>query len=365
MMKSTYTFPVATHSYFRAINRDAERARFVSSADKSSPTFVYPKYFNLETVAARQMQVHTDSDEYKALEIVLSGVRLQKDVNELAHFRELNSAAFGMPDSGYAKMILTRILSRTSSKTDVYAKEVLDLLGNPRLSSERIGPSHEIFQLYKDYFSKYRVAKSGTKLNTEDAIKAELVHSGLDQKGWELQMLVGNSHARVNHNAKKVRIGEHYVPRSPRAAERIAVHEVYGHALRGCQVSTGESEGFAILLEQLLDDVFKPRRSYRYLAACIGWGIFGTPKSFAETFEVMWRLMVIGSGYSKRDARMHAFDECYRVYRGGSPDLAGAVYLKDTVYFASNIAMWKLLSNQKLSYNEFVDIIEGRRALLI
>lgn len=154
------------------------------------------------------------------------------------------------------------------------------------------------------------------------------------------------------------------MPRTHSAAVRIAVHEVYGHALRGHQDSITESEGFASLLEQLVGDKFVFRRSYRYLAAALGWGVFGTPMTFRQVYEIIWRTMVITGTYSLQEAQMYAFDECTRVFRGGVPSLPGAIYLKDSTYFDANIRMWRNLKEHPLQYNEFVDVIEGRRRIL-
>ena len=149
------------------------------------------------------------------------------------------------------------------------------------------------------------------------------------------------------------------------AAERIAVHEVYGHALRGRQESMVESEGFAVVLEQLISCDYKPRRTYRYLAASLGWGVLGNPMTFREVFEVLWRLMIISSKYDEKNAKEYAFGECYRVFRGGSPEVPGAVYLKDLVYFDANQKIWQALSTQKIDYDDFVNILEGRKVITI
>jgi hypothetical protein len=118
------------------------------------------------------------------------------------------------------------------------------------------------------------------------------------------------------------------------------------------------------MIEQLLDHRFKFRRAYRYLGAALGWGSAGGPRTFREVYEILWRLMVIASRYNEENAKSYAFDECVRVFRGGRPDIAGMVFLKDAIYFAANIAVWQRLQSEPLAYNEFVDVIEGRRKVL-
>jgi hypothetical protein len=92
--------------------------------------------------------------------------------------------------------------------------------------------------------------------------------------------------------------------------------------------------------------------------------VLGTPMTFREVYEILWRAMVIGSSYPVEDAKSHAFDECYRAFRGGRPDIAGAVYLKDSIYFRANLIMWSILEDADIGYDKFVDIIEGRMELL-
>jgi hypothetical protein len=197
-----------------------------------------------------------------------------------------------------------------------------------------------------------------------EAIQLQLDTLGLTDKGWRLKLLRGTSHARTNHRTRTIAFGKNYSPRNVTAARRIAYHEVLGHALRGPQNSLAESEGVAIMLEQLTDSQFRMRRSYRYLAVALGWGALGTPMTFRAVYEVLWRLMVIGSSRSEGVAKSYAYDECCRAFRGGRPDIAGAVFLKDATYFDANIRVWEVLTSSKLGYNEFVDVIEGRRTII-
>lgn len=364
-MKRTYHFPVASHSYFRASNRDEERERFIASSGTYLPRFSYPGYFNDATVSERYTRTEAGTYAQHSLALVRSSLLLQKDDSELEHFRFLNTELFGVPDEKYAQRIIARMLDSVRDGCETYQEEIKSLLPGVMVDKTSIGPTKDVFLTYKSYFDTYSGDRVTSKMNIVNAVATELTHTKLTDDGWTVELVDDSSHARVYHHDKKVIVGNKYVVRSPESATRIAVHEVYGHALRGHQASVAESEGFAILLEQLLDDTFKPRRMFRYLAACIGWGVFGSPKTFKETYEIIWRLMMIVTKYSETEAKSYAFDECYRVYRGGRVDLPGAVYLKDTVYFTANMKMWDLLSNNKLSYNEFIDVIEGRRALLI
>ena len=362
-----YNFPIATHSYFRALNVSEERTKFLQF-DNYIPKFKYSNNFNVETLLFRQSFMAPDSMEYLSLGCVLSGIRLQNDKNEITHFRQINEKMFGSPDVLYVKTLLKKMLKKSSMSSIQYSDEVIRILDNDLNSDEvfDLGPSKSTFEKYKVFFNNYR--KQITNNHNFDVvteIQRELINSGLSERGWKLQVIDGASHAYTDHNNKKIIIGKDYSPRTSMAAERIAVHEVYGHALRGRQLSMVESEGFAVVLEQLLSREYKPRRTYRYLAASLGWGALGRPMTFREVFEILWRLMIISSKYNEKSAKEHAFGECYRVFRGGSPEVPGAVYLKDLVYFDANQKIWHALSTRKFDYDDFVNIIEGRKVITL
>ena len=356
-------FPVATHSYFRASNLNEEYLEFVSSSDYI-PKFNYPNRFNESIILARLSEVEQDSPERKSLECALAGSRLQSDDSELENFRATNEILFGLPNESYAAAILSRMLESVSDSENIYYDEIVKMIGDIPKSNVQLEPSPEVFEKYKAYFNQYRQALTEHNSDVLSVIQHELSKSVLNDRGWVVELTDNHSPAFTSHKTKKIRIGKFYSPRTRLASERIAVHEVYGHALRGPQATIAESEGFALVLEQLLGDRFKLRRSYRYLAASLGWGCFGQPMNFRQVYEVIWRVMIISSKYSEQDAKKHAFNECYRVFRGGRPDLAGAVYLKDITYLQANIDMWNVLMLKNFSYNEFIDIIEGRLAIL-
>jgi len=363
-MTKEYDFPVATHSYFRALNINEERALFLNSSTYL-PRFKYPKKLDVQVLEPRILETKTGSSERQSLECAVISAKLQTEDKWLSDFRNINQEMFGLPNKLYAIDILSRMSEPKNSAEQVYYKEIIDLLGDIKLSAEQLGPDKTIFDLYRGYFNNYRKQINRKERDIIKAINNELLASGLLDNGWTLQTKNDGSHARTYHHTKKIKIGENYNPRKILAVDRIVAHEIYGHALRGPRESLIESEGFALVIEQLTGSKFKFRRAYRYLAASLGWGIFGKPMNFREVFEIIWRLMVISSGYNEKQAKEHAFGECYRVFRGGRPDIAGAVYLKDIVYFDANIKVWDFLSANKLNYKEFVDIIEGRSTITL
>lgn len=364
----TYSFPIATHSYFHVLNQSTEKKLFLES-ETYVPKFRYNKQLNEQLIEDRLARTEGDVYAQYALKLVYAGARMQGHqvgMPELISFRALNVRLFGAPQKSYIDAILHRASLSVTDETKPYWDYVTKRLGQSFVDVPDIGPSHQVFMKYKTYFDAYchdSLYDVGRPL--PELLAAALDSTGLADAGWTVRVVNGSSHARVHHDLKTVMVGQSYRPRTSKAAARIVAHEVYGHALRGHQGSVAEAEGFALVLEQLLDKRYKYRRSYRYLAAGLGMGTEDHPMAFREIFEIMWRIMVIMSRYSPSVAKRHAFDECTRVFRGGRPDVAGAVYLKDSVYFTANIDIWKQLSMHDLSYNDFIDLIEGRRKVLV
>lgn len=362
MIKKYPTFPVAAHSYFSAINKAEACQQFMSSSS-SQPMFQYGSNYSHETINYRIEQL-SDESWVNSLKLVACSIKLQDDTSQTSRFRALNQGLFGTPSKHYASLILGRIGEKVTDQTVECWSELTSLIGQDTFDTFETPPSRALFDRYRNFFLRYLGDMPDTDLSVQAMLAEQLIKSGLSKDGWKVKLHEGHSPARTSHRKKSISIGAEYKTRTQRAAQRIAVHEVYGHALRGPQASVLESEGFAILLEQLSDPIFKYRRSYRYLAVALGWGVFGKPLTFREVHEVLWRVMLIGSKYSEDHAKKHAFDECYRAFRGGRPDIPGAVFLKDMTYFAANLAMWEVLSKTVISYNEFIDCIEGRRTLL-
>ena len=345
---------LAVHAYFKPTNFESEKTLFLAG-DIALPRFTYRSYREDELKESDRLFVNTS---------LL--VREKPTKENIDTFRKLNHQFYGEPDKVLARGIVTNIKAKTntSTKTNLWG-EVKALLDKSILETSTLPVVDvSVFAHYKQYFACYtdhhflKTDLKNTDLST--LISSTLKQAGLTDKGWSLLIKKDATHARVNHDKRRVILGKHYHTRSNSAKARIASHEVYGHALRGKIPSPQESEGFAIVLEQLVGSGFKYRRAYRYLAGFLAY----EGMSFREVFEIIWRLMVIGSEYSKENARSHAFNECSRIFRGGLMDGHGAVFLKDTIYFEANLKIWKLLSEELLTYESFVDMIEGRRMVL-
>lgn len=362
-MVNHFPFPVAAHSYFVIRNKNETKRTFLKS-QTTEPHFSYGPILNINMVQAYLLRVPDDSFAKKTLRLVEAAALLQLNPDALDTFRKANLAIIHKPKKVYVEAILSRIADKVTPETQAVWDQVILQTGLLK-SFSMTTPSEVLFHQYAQYLRRYAGILKTKGLTISEILQSHLESTGLRQKGWTVAHSANiESPPRTNHRTNTIWIGEDYQPHTVKAKKRIVTHEVYGHALRGPQMSISEAEGFAIVLEQLTSPSFKYRRSYRYLAVALGWGVLGSPMTFRQVFEILWRVMLIGSNYSRLQARQFAFDETYRAFRGGRPEIAGSVFLKDSIYFDANIAIWNVLIDQEFSYNEFVDIIEGRRTLL-
>ena len=366
-------FPTATHSYFKIMNLEEQRVLFFLGNSAENPVFTYRNSLNAKSIAKRLEKLEQLGINTAQFKIIQAGITLQASPSQdtsIEIFRQKNSNVYGEPSVKYSLAILKRIKNSVHPDDaplwDYIAKASGYNNHNSLHEVDEIWPSDELFQTIREHGRVYMrdLIRSDHTLGLVQLLKITLDSSGLTDKGWVLKLKDDASAAHVSHTHKYLTVGVQYRPRNRRATYRVIAHEVYGHITRGAQPTARESEGFAVLLEQLLDNRFKPRRMYRYLAAALAWGALTEAMDFRQTFEIIWRCMVVLSKYTIDDAKKYAFYECARVFRGGRPDIPGAVYLKDTLYFSANIDFWRAFNSEPISYNEFMNIAYGTRQVL-
>lgn len=362
-------FPTSAHSYFLTENIAQARESFLedpSSLDSFSYTDVSLSEINRRIAAVDNGVIKSN------LELVRSAIILRQEPSEenLNEYRQANERLYGAPSALIAERILGKIVERATPEQKPLLSYILKALQiRPTATNENNDFSKNHARLHRHFQDYADISKYGELSKTKNAaqvMEIMLEDTGLSDEGWRVVRKKGDGGARTVHKSKQILIGREYKSRSDQAELLVAVHEVFGHALRGQQPSLSESEGVAILLEQVSLPRLSFRRSYRYLAAALGWGVFGRPMNFQQVWEIIWRAMVIMSYRSEKLAKDYAFNECVRVFRGGSPVTPGAVFLKDTVYFVANQRVWEKIANDpKLqTYKTFVDIIEGRKRVL-
>lgn len=356
-------FSIAAHTYFKVKNHSDQKHDFIAG-DIENPRFVYEE-ISKYTLRER-IDIVTSDRARKNLELVLAALELraQPTSKYLQKYRNANTALYSLPKSADLSYLFQKAEMNVTAKTASLWQYIEKELGSYPESDEYIEPSKELFYTLKGYLKQYTATHDIEAETLYDSFEKALLATGLQASGWRVKLVDGSCHARVFHAKKTILVGKDYKPRTHQSLLQIVFHEVYGHALRNMSDDNLESEGFATLLEQLIIGKFTTMRSYRYIAAALGWGMFGRPRTFREVYEIIWRLMAVRGRYNENTAKTHAYDECVRVFRGGIPSMPGAVYLKDTVYFRGNIEIWRILMKKPPSYNEFVDILEGRKKIL-
>jgi len=299
------------------------------------PVFQYPPRYNPEIIKS-VMNFAEDDHQKQELELALLSTQFQKDKSLIKEWRKKNVELYGKPTAEEMIMTSGNILK------EIVSKEIFN---------------HYV-KLWREYIGENMLSNDVT---IGKALKHLLKTSGLAKRGWTVKRTNSYQMVRTNHRTKTITYGVSVKARRLSSVRQIAVHEVYGHALRGKNTSSFENEGIATVLEQLTGNCLRPRRSKRYLAAAYAWGVDGKPRTFRETWRKLWPSMPYRT---KRKKKSYAYDECVRVFRGGRPDIPGAVYLKDTAYFRANVAVWHVLAKKPLPREEFIDIIEGRRKIL-
>ena len=180
--------------------------------------------------------------------------------------------------------------------------------------------------------------------------------TGMTSVGWRAVVAKGKA-ASTSKKDKLIKYGEERVFKSAAEMNKTNVHETIGHGYRSYMASKQEDprlrgsmpgtlaveEGGATVLEQIISGV--PRRAgQRYLQALgFGKGLDrgGQPRSFRETYEVLYRSLMIEQAASGQEvdlltAQRKAYQECMRTRRGGALDA------RDISYFngAKKINPW-------------------------
>ena len=366
-----YPFETAPHSYFAIENFDQAKADFLEGRAQS-PIFVYHERFTNDEIDDRISKLIDGTSAQRKLLLVKIAVKLQENDSYLLSFKHLNTEIYGEVNCEYFDRIIKFMFGKYSTKKlqaicdDENCRQLVEY---EKSIGEKTLVNLESYRTMRKYFKRYF---SGLKPSTslDEAMQKIYKKSGLEEIGWTLEARDNNSHARTIFKNKTIIYGKNYKARSSDkfVYNSIALHEIFGHAMRetGAKADNAESsEGWAVLLEQLNSHSLKTKRAYRYLAAALATGAYnGKELNFTDTFAVIWRLMSLSGRYNLTQAKSHAFDEVARVFRGGRPDLPGAVFLKDTAYLKGNLDTWDAIEKRTIDYTDFVDIIEGRKEIL-
>jgi hypothetical protein len=386
-------FASAPYAFFRVHNYDEAFRRFIDGTDEQ-PHFTYAEKFTFEALESRREQLEKvkadafDEDDETMSEFAarrLLETELLADFLHLRHkpadkqayedYRISIAALYGQPDPAALAGIVEYLRQRAErTGTQEVFRSLRALLPAVPDGGHLYRPERETFLYYRDLLrdSAHPAAAVWAvrpeRLGRAVAIgyiNSALESSGAVAAGWKVSEGRAGNNVMVSQHRQRVVVGRHYAPQSGLRLRQIIAHEVHVHVRRVLLHTDNRNmqteEGTAVMVEQLFAHKFMYRRLTRYLAAALAWGADGRPRTFRETFDVLWRAFMIIGRHDGMEAKRRAFSECTRIFRGGLPAVAGAAFTKDMVYLQTNLSVWKYLEENKLSQQEFLDLIDGRK----
>ena len=383
----------APYSFFAIRNYDDMRDAFLRGAI-DEPNFTSSKLLNEHYLQRRKQELEKavandpgDNPELDVFlkrripetELLLALVRLRDDPAGkvyLKRYRTLMKQMHGDFDATMFAGVINYLHDRAAATNQQAQFSAIRSLLRKHQDGQLYKPAPKLFSHYrKALMDSHHLFGALLRQEllpdlTREAMLAyfewALEMSGAKAAGWALKESNHGANIMISQHRKQVVIGKHYMPYTKRRLRQVVAHEIMVHVSRtvaGSTVRRDDEEGIAIVVEQLLSTNFIYRRMLRYLAAALAWGADGKPRTFRETYDIVWRAFMIVGNHSERNAKERAFAECARVFRGGVPGAAGAAYIKDKVYLETNLTIWKYLEDNELSHDAFLAVIDGKEQL--
>jgi hypothetical protein len=356
----TYRSPIQCFEAQERIDNLRKEFRSIDDSDKLAQDFLYKRLLEAEilylTCLAREEPSKFTGEMYKSY----------RD-KQVELYGQLNTDLF------YGVLGFLSQISTKPRRDPAYLAEINAMIVNHQ-HNELYIPSNETFQYYRQLyrivypeFNQMLDEIAHETMRTDDAVNdlfgKALNIIGADKAGWSIVSAKYGGNIIVSKAKKQVIIPVHLKPQSNLRLRQLIAHEVGGHVYRALYGNHHHStrvdeEGLCIVLEQLQQKNFSYKRSMRYMAICLAWGIDGKPRTFSQVYEIMWRAFML-LGHNKNQAKARAFNEVVRTFRGGVPERAGMCFIKDKIYLESNIAVWQNLENNRLDATDFKELMAG------
>jgi hypothetical protein len=384
-------YRTALYTYLRIINLPQAHASFLNNP-KTPPVFNYPPSVAARSAADRLDHLKNSlsktspkqTETYNFLkhriletEILLLFCKMneepkQKNVKNLKRYSRLQSRLYGKVDKTLFVGIISNLQQIAIRKGVIspLISKVASNLSASAIDQSLYQPKLETFKAYKRLYENLwpelneiiNSAPDDSHLDV-DSIKQLLERSlasiDASSRGWEVEMSPKGANISISKHRRRVLLSSHIQPRTFFRLKQIIAHEIGCHVNRSLhfhdfsEAIEEEEEGLAIVLEQLMSKRFIHKRTMRYLALCLAQGLdSGIPRNFSETYEIMKQAFNILC-MDHVEAEHRAFYETARIFRGGFPDVAGAVYIKDKIYLESNLKVWKRLEDSMLNKQSF------------
>ncbi|MCA9365802.1 DUF1704 domain-containing protein [Candidatus Kaiserbacteria bacterium] len=189
---------------------------------------------------------------------------------------------------------------------------------------------------------------------------------------WKCELSDEFQHMHVNIRKRLVSIPNKAKFRGSRI-NKMLFHEIGTHVLRrengkksklqllsiGLDNYQPAEEGLSIMMEQIVGGSFKDFGGLdKYLALMIAKGyVDGIERDFRDTFIMLRDYFVArkrvrhNSDDATRIANERAWAICWRIFRGGKPEIPGCCFMKDKIYREGNILMWNLFINNNKHFS--------------
>lgn len=411
---------------FVASNLNEQKTLFLNNKIVN-PTFKYDYLENLEideqvseleAIRANLEQRNDIKDKYREaylgyvtrnldiFEMMLTAREINRNPNDknlLSRYTELNTKLYGEVETGVFNGLVEELTSEVSLldfQDDEAAQirdDLIDMLPNVKVVKDRFIPNQETLDYYRHVVDDLyggmikHIPDNIENFYPKDIKKVfdEIIKSEYEEaaEGWEVVIKDAGS-INVIASEKQVVIPENRDPMSRDEIAGLVVHELGVHMLRsimgeetdmpllkmGLSDYYDSEEGLGRAFEQALTGKYEDSGVQYYLIAGLmsSVGKDNEPKSFRETYEIMWRRqLLLDMKEADLDnitedviaqAKDLAFRQIIRIARGTSGQ---ACLLKDLAYFRGSQNTWEHLERIKEDDLEFMFTLMGKADPLI
>ncbi len=323
--------------------------------------------------------IEKSGELFRYEELMLSvGAAATEDFNRHRRIAsELSVEIMGGVDEEAAKGMINQLLDLAEKSESSYAVELRSMLTRQAIDMEKAENGIELTEksrevLYADLlvlFPKVRQLLAGArsddgKITPEQSIPIfNAMLEAVDLEDWGAEIEEGLKGARTSKADKKVYIGDKRDDfTSTLDALGTSFHESM-HAARseGIEMAgyRNVEEGITTLLQQIITGVQRTPGKQYYTAIALQAGVDrgGVPRSYRETFEIMWRRQALLNEQASdpndmEKVRSDAQRQVQRTRRGGAIDG------RDSSYFTAGqkTARW---------FNELAQLPEAERRSLL
>lgn len=393
-------YPAALYSFFRVYQQQSTYEKFTANTAKP-PHFAYHHDLTTRDVEKKAEAISADIKKHKQSKSIAKFLRWRRReyevLRQFCNFRhkkrlspekkreymEAQLKLYGEYDAQLFRDVFLFLINKAKDNNKkVPSQKLVDSIDLRPGRQTLPTPKKYTFLYYRRTFcdvmpelcemlGNIPEKKEYTSKEIRDYFKAAIEAVGAGNDGWRVIRVHSGGNVVVSKFKKKILLPHSLRPKSVLRLRQMIAHEVGGHVQRSLYKSKDnyigyddEEEGIAILLEQLVDDHFVHKRAMRYFAIGLACGVDGRERNFSEVYKILvlaYEVLGYGHDFSKKSA----FSETVRVFRGGLPSQRGVAYIKDKIYLEGNLKVWKKLRENKLSQEDFRQLLRGHDTMLL